>query len=65
MNMMGFMVLEVLSGCRSETRLSESKKVSEDLTSESGKEIMVSCSRAVAKGEEPADLNEWDAKHYR
>ena len=64
MNMMGFMVLEVLSGCRSETRLSESKQVSEDLTSESGK-IMVSCSRAVAKGEEPADLNEWDAKHYK
>ena len=63
MNMMGFMVLEVLSDCRSETRLSESK-VTEDLTSESGK-IMVSCSRAVAKGEEPADLNEWDAKHYR
>ena len=63
MNMMGFMVLEVLSACRSETRLSESK-VTEDLTSESGK-IMVSCSRAVAKGEEPADLNEWDAKHYR
>ena len=63
MNMMGFMVLEVLSDCRSETRLSESK-VTEDLTTESGK-IMVSCSRAVAKGEEPADLNEWDAKHYR
>lgn len=62
--MMGFMVLEVLSGCWSETRLSESK-VSEDLTSESRKEIMVSWSRAVAKGEEPAGLNEWDVKHYR
>lgn len=69
---MGLTVLEVLSGCWSETRLQESKKVIEGLISGVWEDhvIMVqSCSRGVGKSilkVEPAGLADgWNAKHYK